>query len=262
MTIHYLVQGRAREMAYIDEVFIGRSYTKLTWDEPTEGCIFFPKSTWSEGRRRLLQEINIDSFEYIAFVDGDFSILRGGLESFERKILHFKPAIAVPVVDKNSHRYRRHLRQKQALIFDSDEQFHVIHSRVLREVFHLNPYVSRYDKLSWWYPCVQIQAFINRFLWRSSLVDLEFEISNGHECQYPNDFNAGYINNEILGRGISWYFPLTVNGKRGVFLWGRRRVDRLMILVYIYLFSWLFKPQSELHLDQDAKAISNRLFVE
>lgn len=262
MNFHYLVQGRSDEMNNVHQVFLGRKYSALTWDNPSDGCLFFPNSTWSEGRRKLLEEVDWAAVDYIAYVDADFIILRGGLEEFEEKIIRFMPAIAVPVVDKNASSYHGMNKFSHGLIFNSDEQFQVIHKEILLGVLCKNPYVSRYDKLSWWYPCVQFQAFLNRFLWRSSLVDIDFEISNKHYAGYPNKFDSNYIHNEISERGICWYFPLTSNGKvyRLNFLY--KYFDKLVLLGTIYLFKSLFVPWHKLKFDANAISAGRKFFIE
>ena len=56
--ILYLVQGQANLVqSYLD--LYGRVSSDaiyLTYDKPMEGAIYFPNSTWSEGRNRLLKE--------------------------------------------------------------------------------------------------------------------------------------------------------------------------------------------------------------
>lgn len=121
LVFHYLIQGRAGEVADISRMFEGRRISILVWDEDKDGCIFFPNSTWSEGRRRLIREVDFSVVDYICFVDADFKILRGSLDRFESKVSKFRPAIAVPVVDKNYRIYRLLWPFGVGLIYRSDE---------------------------------------------------------------------------------------------------------------------------------------------
>lgn len=240
------MQGRAKEIDKVKNYLFNKQVLFLTWDEPQHDSIYFPESTWAEGRKKLLSIIKIDKYDYVIFVDADFDILRGNISSFEKKLAQYRPAIAVPVVDKNKNQYKRYLKKfKQALVFHTDEQFQAIEVNVLNNLFNNNPYVSRYDQLSWWYPCVIVQAFISRLLWRSSLVDLEFEITNGHEGGYINRYSPEYIHNEIKKYGIKWYFPFLANDKKKL----RSRIsnqlyyylDKIILNVSIYLFKFIFK---------------------
>lgn len=260
--IHYLIQGRHHEIGYINEVFKGKIYSVLTWDKEHPGCIYFPNSSWSQGRRRLFEEVNSDIINYIAYVDADFKIIRGSLAAFESKIEKFKPALAVPVVDKNTKRYVKYLKFGQALIFSSDEQFHVFHKDILRNYFLNNPYVSKFDKVSWWYPCVITQAFINRRLWRSTLVDLDFEISNAHEAKYPNDFDPEFISKKLRDYGINWYFPLLANGKSKNLRFFFRIADRIALLVTIVFFKIFYKSHEHLKPSERVKREAVRIFHE
>lgn len=251
MNIVYLVQGKKSEIPLMRHYFEGRNALMLTWDEREDGCIFFPNSTWSQGRRLLLSMVIDGGYEYIAFLDGDVKIIQGSLEGFERKIEKYKPAIAVPLFDKTVHNYQN-LRKyyNQGLIYDSDEQFQVFNAEVISKVFLSNPYVSRFDSISWWYPCVIVQGVVGRFLIRYSLLDLELEISNDHAGEYPNKFDGTEIHDVLFEAGINWYFPLAANEKlagagkiRKYFI---KRLDVCLRLLSVVLFSLLRRDCSYL----------------
>ena len=70
----YLIQSES-EMPYSDLPDEHNDIILLTWKEPSDrkGAIFYPKSTWNEGRNRLLKEALSRNAEYIyyIFLDGD-----------------------------------------------------------------------------------------------------------------------------------------------------------------------------------------------
>lgn len=138
----------------------------------------------------------------------------------------------------------------------------MIEARIFADFFQKNPYVSRYDKLSWWYPGVLVQAFINRYLWRSSLVDLDFEVSNGHEANYPKGMDSKFIHAELSSRGLSWYLPLAVNGKHRSYSGFLRVADAIFVFVSVLLFPLVFKRHEQLERSPKMQEVSRNLFSE
>lgn len=95
----YLVQGKRTLPDHYAELVSPRSdMIQLTWGEPVEGAIYFPKSTWTEGRNRLLQEAlaRPEKPLYYIFLDDDIVFEEGGWRLFEEGLLTYRPAIAVP----------------------------------------------------------------------------------------------------------------------------------------------------------------------
>ena len=96
----YMVQGTSdrigeylhlRERPGADAVF-------LTYDREREGCIFFPNSTFMQGRNRMLAEARkLGDHRYFIFMDDDVEFVRGSYGDFESLLLQLRPAIGVPV---------------------------------------------------------------------------------------------------------------------------------------------------------------------
>ena len=99
----YLVQGqsdRVRENQHL-AYRASASAIFLTYDEPLEGAMFFPNSTWSEGRNKTLEHaLEKEKYSYYIFCDDDIAFESGGWDVFESQILALRPAIAVPVCPK------------------------------------------------------------------------------------------------------------------------------------------------------------------
>ena len=80
-----------RERPGADAVF-------LTYDCEREGCIFFPNSTFMQGRNRMLAEARrLGDYRYFIFMDDDVEFVRGGYDEFESLLLQLRPAIGFPV---------------------------------------------------------------------------------------------------------------------------------------------------------------------
>ena len=99
----YLMQGTSdrigeylhlRERPGADAVF-------LTYDREREGCLFFPNSTFMQGRNRMLAEARkLGDYRYFIFMDDDVEFVRGGYDEFESLLLQLRPAIGVPVFNR------------------------------------------------------------------------------------------------------------------------------------------------------------------
>ena len=68
----------------------------LTWRTPVDGAIFFPKSTWTEGRNRLFQEVKDLDYDYYVFMDEDVAFSKP-LEVFEGLLEKYRPVVGVPL---------------------------------------------------------------------------------------------------------------------------------------------------------------------
>lgn len=244
----YVAQGRAQEIDRLKEILSTRNFVSLTWDEPREGSIFFPKSSWSAGRRKLCHEA-LKSFahEYIIFMDGDAITTPFELDAFEQIVGELKPAVAVPRVPKTEH-FTKKLGTRPprwVLAYDSDEQFQCFDSRVLQHHLGGSPYVSDYDEVSWWYPCVLNQKLIRKHYWRSFIQVNLTCVSNDSHGQYPNTFDPDYIHKEADRLGIGGLLPLTAGGRFSARPKLAKRfisIDKRIFLLLSHLSSWLYKP--------------------
>lgn len=244
----YLAQGRASEIDLLHQIFATRTLISLTWDKHRSGSIFLPNSSWSEGRRTLYHGIqNIHEYDYIVFMDGDVITTAQELSVFEKVVSDLRPAVAVPRVLK-TEQYTRKLdlnRYRWVLAYDSDEQFQCFDARILRDHLRGSPYVSEYDAISWWYPCILNQMLIRKHYWRSFIQVNGIEVRNESHGSYPNDFDPGFIFPEIKRLGVHTILPLSAGCK----FRGNRRLEKRIVSIDKRLFSflsfasrWLYKP--------------------
>lgn len=203
----YLMQGQAQ---CIKKYLHLNSETSdcifLTFDEEIEDAIFFPNSTWTEGRNRLIQEAKALDKEYLYYIllDDDVSFIKGSFQLMEENLLKYKPALGTPCVDSDYTRgpgmnFGEDMEVQR--IVSWDEPYDAYHHTVFHDTILL-PYDTKFDPVCWWGQCD-----INRWLLYTLYHDyiLQFNnccISNDLHRDYPNktyskDFNLMSIGNYV-----------------------------------------------------------------
>ena len=213
-TFIYLVQGQ-RELVSTFLHLADRPRADalfLTYDEPleAEGAIFFPNSTWAEGRNRLLEEARLKgTYRYYIYSDDDVEFETGSWHDFEDRLLAHTPAIGVPVVPKTRDTTVPLPVQPFRL---NDEQVMGLHHDVVEDNL-IVPYQTRFDNVHWWASCQIQQILIQTFYHPGAL---QFNgISVRNEC-------AGRYANPDEGRSIykktirDWLDTQLVNGYRDI----------------------------------------------
>jgi hypothetical protein len=76
----------------------------LAYDKPVENAIYFPNSTWGEGRNLLLEKTlaSQKEYEYYIFLDDDVRFVKGDFERFENQLIKYGPTVAVPIFEKKT----------------------------------------------------------------------------------------------------------------------------------------------------------------
>lgn len=176
----YLVQGEARlirgflhlaDRPRADALF-------LTYDEPLDGATFFPDSTWSDGRNKLLEMAKAQGpYEFYVFSDDDVEFERGGWTKFEDRVLRHRPAIGVPVVPKTSWTPLPGLRTQPFTV--NDEQVMAIRRDVVEDNL-IVPYQSQFDAVHWWAAC-EIQEILIQTFYPDSAIQFN-DICVRNEC--------------------------------------------------------------------------------
>lgn len=243
----YLAQGRVPEIDVLAEILGGRDFISLTWDAPRKGSIFLPKSSWSAGRRTLCHEaLKSMGHDYIVFMDGDAITTPAELDVFERTVSALRPAVAVPRVPK-TERYTKKLGATPPawiLAYDSDEQFQCFDTRILRDHLGGSPYVSEYDDVSWWYPCVINQKLLRQHYWRSFIQVNGITVGNDSHGSYPNSFDPKFIFGELARLGLKATLPLSAGGRFSSTWFDKRAisVDKRLFMLMSRLSPSLYKP--------------------
>jgi len=158
-----LIQGQAK---YLEKFFALKDRSEidvifLTYDEQIDDAIYFPNSTWAEGRNHLLEQALAlgKDYQYYIFLDDDAVFQKGSFEEFEAQLAKYNPAIAVPVFSPKtemtilgfglSPRSRLFAPIKDYQICKyADAQFIAFHKDVIADRLVV-PLQTRFDKVSW-----------------------------------------------------------------------------------------------------------------
>ena len=175
-----------RERPGADAVF-------LTYDREREGCIFFPNSTWMQGRNRMLAEARkLGDYRYFIFMDDDVEFVRGSYDEFESLLLQLRPAIGVPVVDRlrdavvgfGSALGRTYLPYMDwQIAWDYDGQMNAYHRDLVLDGLVL-PYWESFTD-NWWVSDVISSALAMNFYPEEMLQFNRIVISNNLHRDYP-----------------------------------------------------------------------------
>ena len=191
----YLVQTRSEvPPAYADLQAEDSDLLVLTWGVEKPGCVYFPRSTWSQGRNRLRQEVQRNDekeYLYYIFLDDDLALSQGDWRQFERALLTYEPAIATPYWPRygGMHGSNLGLEAHRCIAFDAMcSAFH-------REVFHddlILPYREDFDVDSWWISQWFIIQLSRLFLARNTIQINTVHIENTFSGEYHRgtDFHA------------------------------------------------------------------------
>lgn len=188
MNFVYLVQGQAcrvRNFFHLGERE-NASALFLTYDERLPEAIFFPQSTWAEGRNRLLaavQERGID-YDYLVFVDDDTHFYLGDWAAFEQGLKAYKPAIGVPVFDRTVNTVLPYPMFPVQSFTYNDEQLMAFSREVVAERKIL-PYQTQFDTLHWWATCRLQQILIQNFYADEVLQINTARVANLETRRYP-----------------------------------------------------------------------------
>jgi hypothetical protein len=157
----YLIQSES-EMPYHDLPDEHNDIILLTWKTPSDrkDAIFYPKSTWNEGRNRLLKEAVSRKIGYLyyIFLDGDcivkedpelakalnIELCGNPFRTFEKYLLEWQPAIGYS-------RYSWQYDEPGAAVnlgYNFDALFNAFHCEA---VPFLLPYYTGFDCESWLY---------------------------------------------------------------------------------------------------------------
>ncbi len=208
-----MVQGQANciePFFYLDQRE-GIDAVFLTYDRKIGGAIYYPDSTWAEGRNRLLESAMAsgNEYRYYIFVDDDTSFVKGGFELFEEKLLQYIPAIAMPVfVPKTTsavigvgETYDSEtfipLREFQICKI-GDAQFIAFHRDVILDNLVV-PLLTKFDKISWWFTSSTQQLLIFNLYAKTTLQFNNIAVKNDRHGNYViSEFK--HLQAEWLGR--------------------------------------------------------------
>ena len=154
----YIIQC-ASKIPEIYNCLKSRDFILLSFKENTsDTTIFYPKSTWTNGRNKLREHIfNMkQKYDYYIFLDEDV-VFSGysqedGFNNFEKLLLKYKPFIGNPnfggYYNKTTYLNKLPLGEAQTTIW-----FDGLCNAFSNEAFFSNiifPYINYFDNKSWW----------------------------------------------------------------------------------------------------------------
>ncbi len=211
-----MVQGQAERV----ECFFhlgnreGADAVFLTYDKNIDGAIYYPDSTWAEGRNQLLERAMSlgGEYQYYLFLDDDTSFIKGGFELFEEKLLQYMPAIAMPVfapktsptvigVGETYYSDAFTPLGEFQVCKKGDAQFIGFHRDVVLD--HLVvPLQTQFDKISWWFTSSTQQLLIFNLYPKTTLQFNEIAVTNDVHGDYTNcdfkNFQTEWLNKQFI----------------------------------------------------------------
>lgn len=198
-----MIQGRADSINRFS--FLNKQSSDvylLTWDVEREGYPFLPGSSWSEGRNYLLDKAKVSGdYDYFIFCDEDVQFLEGGFELFEKMLLKHKPSLGMPVHPKTMSfqnllkKFSIRVKECQVAWF-IDEQIQAFSRDVVTDDIAL-PYITKFDKVSWFYNS-EIQHYILKYFYGKSIIQFNnVVVKNEGHTDYLKEFDKYYISREI-----------------------------------------------------------------
>lgn len=204
----YLVQGRKANISNFAHLQSpSADLITLTYDVDIDELdvswvtnIFFPNSTWAEGRNHQLNyAINTSTdYLYYIFLDDDVSVEKGSYVEFESLLLEYQPAVGLPLCDaiKSSDRYVKKLQVQHPIAMDQLMQAY--HRRVVKEKIAL-PFITKFDHLSWWYSCEINQFLILRY-YRGHVMQFNtIQIHNDNHNWSPDKKTSDILQSAYMG---------------------------------------------------------------
>lgn len=192
----YLVQGES-ELIKNNFHLTGRNNADaifLTYDKEIDNAIYFPNSTWSEGRNKLLEAAKEKGdYKYYILCDDDIEFAKGNWDEFERLLLLHKPAIGCPLFPKTKGTNISFLNIQVFLI--NDEQMMAFHRDVIKDGI-IVPYHEDLDKIMYWCSSYIQETLIQNLYRSDSLQFNTIEILNNKHDRYDKS-------NKLIFRKIS-----------------------------------------------------------
>lgn len=210
----------------------------LTYDEELGGAMYFPDSTWAQGRNLLLDKaLDKGIYHYYIFCDDDTEFEHGSWGEFERMLDEKKPGIAVPIFPKTRNSALTFPNLASQSFFINDEQLIAFHRDVVTDRLVL-PYQTQFDRVNWWISCEIQQLLVQNFYPYDALqfnrIVVENTCQKRYHAQYEHersfrDVVREWMDKEFRGsyRLTSHYVPLRLHRllSRTIAYHARRLVD-------------------------------------
>lgn len=200
----YLVQGRGELPEVYSTIENAQAdIIRLSWKEKIDGAIYFPNSTWTQGRNRLLEEARKRETPYLyyIFLDDDIVFEKGDWRTFEECLVKYEPAAATPFCSWYPPNKNSLLELEAHTCFMFDAMFNAFHRDIVNDDLVL-PYYTGFDHKSWWYSQWFVIHLMHAFFPKHVLQFNGVWVGNSAHGIYPQsaEFDEGHswLEREVL----------------------------------------------------------------
>eukprot|EP01006_Ploeotia_vitrea_P004319 TRINITY_DN114314_c0_g1_i1.p1 TRINITY_DN114314_c0_g1~~TRINITY_DN114314_c0_g1_i1.p1 ORF type:complete len:463 (-),score=4.29 TRINITY_DN114314_c0_g1_i1:408-1796(-) len=164
----------------------------ITYKQPTPNCAFFPGSTWTSGRNKLLGLAKtLPLYDWYTFLDDDVSFKKANFSWLQYYTSKFQPAVATPILEwTRSSQTLGHLEAQTVTNFDAivnTFQLGVVKSGLVL------PYYDGEDQMSWWHSQIPVMI-ISIHLFPERVMEInKVKVRNAKHREYPRDSNISSI---------------------------------------------------------------------
>ncbi|OGK32270.1 hypothetical protein A3F57_03775 [Candidatus Roizmanbacteria bacterium RIFCSPHIGHO2_12_FULL_36_11] len=201
----YLVQSEGKLNSRLEVIYgLNSDIILLTWKKPTKEAIFFPLSTWTEGRNRLYQEVFLTNYLYYIFLDGDVDLRvahphkktnKNPWRVLESYLLKFLPAVGVPRFSWDKTPYK-----EVKAVYYFDAPINAIHKEALNVLL---PFYDGDDMESWWNSGIYF-LHLASLLYRHHVFQFDaVEAVNKTHRPYPRHYDWKKVDNKFKASILS-----------------------------------------------------------
>ncbi|KAF3981228.1 MAG: hypothetical protein HFP81_07810 [Methylococcales symbiont of Hymedesmia sp. n. MRB-2018] len=194
----YLIQAKGQFPKHYH--FLKKKSILLSYKENTEDTdIFFPNSSWTQGRNKLFEKAINDDYDYYIFLDEDLTLDAKKILYFERILDKYDYPIITPNMwDFNDYSASdgtlsgtRHARNsftnytmKIQTVDWFDGAFNAFNKNTIKQLL---PYIERFDNECWWHSQRLLTIRAN-YLFKNNIIQInDLEVLNTQNSTYPQN---------------------------------------------------------------------------
>lgn len=198
LTFLYLCQtDTAKRVEHIRSNIIetkNRKLKILTFKDQVEGCIFFPKSTWTTGRNKLIEWAKTQPvYDYYILLDDDIEFVKGSYDRVEYEISQLNPFYYCPNLTDYYDNYDLICKSSGEMKYKDINYFKSIWTDAIMCCFNkkiffddfILPYEDRYDSVTWWISQAILFYKLNAKYINCSTVSKTCIVNNELHREYP-----------------------------------------------------------------------------
>jgi len=208
----YLYQtDTAKHVEMIRSSIMETEYRKLkilTFKEQVEDCIFFPKSTWTTGRNKLIEWAKTQPvYDYYILMDDDVKFLKGSYDRFEYEIARLTPMYYCPDLTDYYDNYNLICKASADMTYKDITYFSSVWTDAIMTCFNkkiffdefILPYEDKYDSVTWWISQAILFYKLSTKYPDCSMVSKTCVIDNELHREYPRNCDIFTSLNNYFG---------------------------------------------------------------